>query len=103
MRRDVYSFGSIEPHHAAASDPSVARKVEPGNGTKDGGFAAAGRADQGQELAFAARQLRIERNRSRLAQPNMQAPLTHDDVRSGGRGYRLRRAQVAIEPTAGPT
>src|SRR5262245_46737352 len=68
---------SVRPRLLPAADQCVARTVEPGNRTKDGGLSAAGRAEDREQFAGRALDVNGERNWPRLVQARRELPVSH--------------------------
>ena len=92
MRRRERARGRVGPRLGARSHGGMRRPVEAGDAPQDGRLAAAGRTEDREHVARAARERDVERNRRRPdASVDRQAPVSHDARRT-----RRDSAVVAI-------
>lgn len=74
----VRARGCVCPRLMARLDGSVRRAVQPGNGTKNRGLAAAGRSKDRENVSWLTGELDIQWNGRRLSEGDSQGPVSHE-------------------------
>ena len=94
MRRRERPGGGVGPGLGARSHRRLRRSIESRDRAQDRRLAAAGRAEDRQHVARVARELDVERDRTRLTKADRQAPVSH--------GEDPRDATAPSSPSAWP-